>query len=66
VINQSLQGKYPHKAYMTDLLQAIIDSGYAINSVQVKSEWVEVDTVSDLNSEITSNRLKKIAELKVG
>jgi len=55
-----LQGKPIEKAYMTDLLQAIIDAGYAVQSVLTKSVWVEVDTVSDLKSETTKGRLAQI------
>jgi L-glutamine-phosphate cytidylyltransferase len=48
------------KAYMTDLLQAIIDSGIGVKSVPIKGGWVEVDTVEDLESEVTRNRLQFI------
>ena len=42
---------------MTDLLQAVINSGQKITAVPVNGGWVEVDTVSDLNSNITKERL---------
>ncbi len=35
------------KAYMTDLLQAIIDSGAKVSPVRVKNGWLEFDTVED-------------------
>jgi L-glutamine-phosphate cytidylyltransferase len=57
----SLRGKPVEKAYMTDLLQLMIDLNYTVSSVPVHGEWVEVDTVSDLQSEITQNRLSLIA-----
>lgn len=47
-------------AYMTDLLQALIDSNEVITAVMIKDEWVEVDTVEDLILEETIRRLKKI------
>ena len=56
----NLRGKPLEMAYMTDLLQAVIDSGYKVQSVPVNSDWVEVDTVSDLHSPLTKNRLDTI------
>ena len=56
----NLRGKAIEKAYMTDLLQAMIDLGYMLNSVPVHGGWIEVDTVSDLVSEITRSRLTQI------
>ncbi len=58
----SLSGKPIEKAYMTDLLQAMIDLNHRLDAVLVNGGWVEVDTVSDLKSDITSSRLKKIAD----
>jgi len=49
-------------AYMTDLLQEVINSGFKVDSVPVHGGWVEVDTVSDLNSSITRDRLDYIKE----
>lgn len=57
---ENLLGKSVEKAYMTDLLQAVINSGYPVHSVPVQGGWVEVDTVSDLLSSITKNRLSQI------
>lgn len=56
-----LRGKPVEKAYMTDLLQAIIDAGRRVESVPVRGGWVEVDTVGDLESPITRSRLAAIA-----
>jgi choline kinase len=56
-----LRGKPVRKAYMTDLLQAVIDSGYPVQAVQVHGDWVEIDTVSDLESETTRLRLTRIS-----
>ncbi|MEX1200842.1 MAG: phosphocholine cytidylyltransferase family protein [Methylophaga sp.] len=55
-----LLGKPVEQAYMTDLLQAVIDAGYPVQSVPTTSAWVEVDTVSDLKSETTKSRLAQI------
>jgi choline kinase len=57
----NLRGKLPEKAYMTDLLQATIDAGHRLQSVPVHGGWVEVDTVSDLESGTTRSRLASIA-----
>jgi L-glutamine-phosphate cytidylyltransferase len=48
------------KAYMTDLLQALIDSGISVKSVPINGGWIEVDTVEDLESKVTINRLRYI------
>jgi len=56
----SLRGKSLEKAYMTDMLQAMIDLGYRLESVPVRGGWVEVDTVSDLLSPVTTERLSQI------
>jgi choline kinase len=58
--NSELQSKAMKNAYMTDLLQTMINSGIEIASVPVSDSWIEVDTVSDFNSEVTLKRLKKI------
>ena len=35
--------------FMTDFLQILIDNGYKVKSVPIKSGWLEIDTISDLN-----------------
>lgn len=57
----SIRGKTPERAYMTDLLQLLIDEGQALSAVTVHGGWVEVDTVGDLESEVTRARLRQIA-----
>lgn len=57
----TLRGKSPEKAYMTDLLQLMIDEGNSLSAVKVHGGWVEVDTVSDLESAVTRERLVGIA-----
>ncbi|HPJ92642.1 MAG TPA: phosphocholine cytidylyltransferase family protein [Deltaproteobacteria bacterium] len=56
-ISGTLCGKPVEKAYMTDLLQEMIDLDYRIDAVPVYGQWVEVDTVSDLTSPVTHSRL---------
>lgn len=48
-------------AYITDLLQAVINSGEDVTSVPIYGNWIEVDTVSDLLSEETLGRLNRLA-----
>jgi choline kinase len=60
-----LMGKPVEKAYMTDLLQAIARSETPVMSVPVHGGWVEVDTVSDLQSPVTKDRLLAI-ETSIG
>jgi L-glutamine-phosphate cytidylyltransferase len=53
-------------AYMTDILQALINSNQLISAVLVHDEWVEVDTASDLELKETIRRVKNIEnQLKV-
>lgn len=59
--NGSLRGKSPEKAFMTDLLQLMIDEGNTLSAVKVNGGWIEVDTVSDLRSPVTFERLALIA-----
>jgi len=58
--NGNLRDNPVEKAYMTDLLQAMIDMGYRVDSVPVHGGWVEVDTVEDVINEQTLLRLKLI------
>lgn len=55
-----LCGKPLEKAYMTDLLQAMIDLNIRLDAVPVHGGWVEVDTVIDLLSPVTRSRLFQI------
>ncbi len=57
---QRLNGKNPKKAYMTDLLQAVITSGYPIHAVPIVGEWIEIDTVEDLTLNVTNQRISEI------
>tara|TARA_Y100000389_G_C17423712_1_gene498271 strand:+ start:191 stop:955 length:765 start_codon:yes stop_codon:yes gene_type:complete len=55
-----LLGKPVEKIYMTDLLQAVINSGFLIHSIPIFGGWVEIDTVDDLKSVTTINRINLI------
>ena len=55
-----LMDKPLRSAYMTDLLQAMIEQGVTVNSLPISGGWVEVDTVGDLKSVVTSARLSLI------
>ena len=61
--NGELIGKDVENAYMTDLLQAVINSGQQINAIPVYGGWIEVDTVDDLKNQITLDRVSKIVLL---
>jgi choline kinase len=54
--------KKPENAYMTDLLQAVIDKGYMVWPVFIDGDWVEVDTCDDLTLGITKQRLENISK----
>jgi choline kinase len=53
----ALRGKPVEKAYMTDLLQSLIDAGERLDAVPVHGGWIEIDTVADLRSPVTQSRL---------
>jgi len=36
------------KAYLTDMIQELIDRGYLVSNVDVTGGWVEIDTIEDL------------------
>ena len=42
-------GEVFQRAYMTDLIQEIIDRGYAVKAMPIKNGWIELDTVEDYN-----------------
>lgn len=45
-------GKNLRKAYMTDLLQAVIESGTPVKAVKFKNGWIEFDTNEDYETAI--------------
>jgi choline kinase len=38
------------QAYLTDMFQELIDKGYTISNVDIKGQWMELDTVEDINT----------------
>jgi choline kinase len=36
------------KAYMTDMIQELIDTGKLVQSIEIESGWIEIDTPQDL------------------
>lgn len=56
----SLLGHDIENAYMTDLIQAVINTGEPVTSIPIYESWVEVDTVKDLKSNTTKDRLLSI------
>lgn len=38
------------QAYLTDMFQELIDRGYAISTVDIKGQWMELDTIEDINT----------------
>ena len=55
--------KSVENAHMTDLLQFVINKKIPVQSVPIFAGWVEIDTVSDLESRVTSSRLRKMDNL---
>lgn len=59
-------GKVVRKAYMTDLLNAIIESGKEVKAVRFKNGWIEFDTNEDYENAcewVKNGELDKIIEL---
>lgn len=44
------------KAYLTDLLQEIIDRGYEVNVAKIQKKWTEFDTVEDYERIVNQKR----------
>jgi choline kinase len=57
-----LLGNAVENSYMTDLLQVLINLGNPVTAIPVYGDWVEVDTIDDMKSSITKQRLKNIEE----
>jgi choline kinase len=60
VENGEILGKTVENSYMTDLLQSVINSGYPVTSVSIHGGWVEIDTVGDLESDVSLERVRNI------
>lgn len=48
-------------AYMTDLLQAVIDSGFAVYGVPIHHGWLEFDTVDDYENYLEWDKNGRLA-----
>lgn len=59
-VSGSVRGVPIKSAYMTDLIQLMIDEGVEVTAVKVSGNWVEIDTVEDLTATITRKRLLSI------
>lgn len=60
LLKGNINGKKIEKAFMTDLIQELIFSGERVSPIFTKDPWIEIDTVEDLNNEITTKRLNDI------
>lgn len=56
-----LGAKSVESSHMTDLLQALILGGNLVTAVEHRAPWVEIDTVSDLLSHISVDRVRHIS-----
>lgn len=59
-------GKTIRKAYMTDLLQALIDSGTPVRAVKFHNGWLEFDTNEDYETALAwlqDNTMRELIEL---
>lgn len=62
-----LKSKSFKKAYMTCMLQALINEGYRVDSIKIKHSWLEFDTTNDYeryNQWLKDGSLKKFFSLK--
>lgn len=61
-----LSGKSIMKAYMTDMLQALIDEGYDVKAVEHVNGWLEFDTNEDYEKALgwlESNKINKLIDI---
>lgn len=54
----NILGKDAENAYMTDLLQAAVEQNKKVTAVPIFGEWIEIDTVSDLQSNVSKKRIQ--------
>jgi len=60
---RSIQQKKIDEAFMTDLLQEMIDHGVEVSSVQISDPWIEIDSPQDFNSDFSAERIYKLDKL---
>lgn len=58
--NKWLNSKSFKKAYMTDILQCIINKGYNVNAIKIKRGWMEFDTEEDYEKAVIWEKSGKI------
>jgi L-glutamine-phosphate cytidylyltransferase len=56
----SVLGKPPRKAFMTDFLRMLIRHGVALHPVRIRGRWLEIDSPDDLSIAESSERLAEI------
>ena len=56
----NIRGKKIKEAYMTDLLQLLVDQGHKIKAVPIFENWVEIDTIDDLKNRKIKARVDSI------
>ncbi len=62
-INSDKETKIDIKnAYMTDFIQHLIDNEILVTGVPFQKEWLEIDTIKDLNLKTTQKRIKAIGK----
>ena len=56
-------GKVVRKAYMTDLLNAIIESGRSVKAVHFQNGWIEFDTNEDYETAVERTKDGSISQI---
>ena len=54
---QKVNNKSFSTAYLTDFIQALINKKYTIKSIDILTDYIEIDTIEDLESKITIERV---------
>lgn len=54
------------KAFMTDFIQELINRNFEVNFIKMYDPWIEIDTVDDLKSNETKNRIRDIIRINNG
>lgn len=61
-----VSGQSFRNAYLTDMLNALIEEGYAVNALKTNNEWIEFDTNDDYENALTwlkNGTLKSIIKI---
>ena len=43
------EGKTVDNMYTTTFLQLLIDNGFMLSPVEIDAQWLEIDTINDIN-----------------